>query len=114
METSWISAAAAPRKLICVCGVAVSVPGSGDTSTATPASLALWSVLLGRHEGALALEAAEACLPEPQPAAATVTITASAHPAARRRRASARVVEGMCLILRTVRSCCALGLSGPR
>ena len=52
--------AGTPRKLICVWGSAVSVPGAGETSTGTDASLALVFSGSDRHAGAAALDAAEA------------------------------------------------------
>src|SRR3989440_3454692 len=46
-----MSVTGVPRKLICVLGLAVTVPGAGETSTPEPASSALWSSVAGRQEG---------------------------------------------------------------
>src|SRR5271167_2848198 len=40
-----------PRKLLWVSGLAVSVSGSGETSTEVPGSVASCSSVAGRHEG---------------------------------------------------------------
>ena len=50
-ETARISAAGTPRKLIWVWGLAVPLPGAGETSTPVLPSAAVRSSVAGRHEG---------------------------------------------------------------
>src|SRR5580693_4300285 len=64
-----------PRKLICVRGLAVSVPGSGETSTSVPGRLALCASVEGRHDGEIVLAVRPPKMPrlgEPLAIAATI------------------------------------------
>src|ERR1700677_1216500 len=75
-ETSRILAALVPRKLICVSGLAVSVSGSGETSTFVSGSAALCAIDAGRHVGERALSVAVVCVREdPQPLRSAATVT---------------------------------------
>ena len=107
-ETSWISETGTPRKLICVRGFAVTVPGAGETSTGTPASLALWSSVVGRHAGARTEAVSEACdarvvelaALEPQPATASAALAATiARTSAPGRRRSVLSLDALALVL---------------
>src|ERR1700733_976487 len=75
-DTSWMSDTSMPRKLIWVSGLAVSVPGSGETSTSVPGRLALCSIVVGKHEGELAFALVLVwVLEDPQAAITTATAT---------------------------------------
>ncbi len=79
-------AAGVPRKLICVCGLAVPVPGSGETSTAVPARLALCASVDGRQEGELALAVSFLLWPKMPRLAEPLAIAATTHPRTATRR----------------------------
>ena len=71
-------------KLICVPGLAVPVPGAGETSTLVPASLALWCSVAGRHAGETPLGATKPCLPERTPVPRRTATTSDATAATNR------------------------------
>jgi len=79
-------AAGAPRKLICVSGLAVSVPGSGETSTSVPARLALCASVEGRQDGETALAASFALAPNMPRLGEPLAIAATIHPRTATRR----------------------------
>src|ERR1019366_797476 len=78
-ETSRTFVELAPRKLIWVSGLAVSVSGAGETSMAVPGRLALGGSVAGRQAGEIRL----ACRVVPEPKTPRLgepsTIAATAH-----------------------------------
>src|SRR5271166_2413643 len=79
-------AAGVPRKLICVCGLAVSVPGSGETSTSVPARLALCASVEGRQVGEIVLAVRSALAPNIPRLGEPLAIAATIHPRTATRR----------------------------
>ncbi len=74
-----MSAALVPRKLICVFGLAVSLSGSGETSTSVPGRSALWSSVAGRQAGEICFAVCVAPPADRPRPGEPVTIAATAH-----------------------------------
>src|SRR5690242_10065363 len=75
---------AVPRKLICVRGFAVSVPGAGETFSGVPSRAALWSSEVGRHTGDGPLGGTLVCAPEKLPVPSTMATVIQATAATAR------------------------------